>query len=528
MSSDSDDIPIRPRRSLTTSSRLPGANAQGGQVGPAQQRIQTGSSSGLEAESEDVDLAEAQASPDSDSEPTQGEQENTRSAKALEEESDADSTNQESEMNQTEADSQESEISQDEADSQEDEIVAEPETQHVYPVFRPVTRKQASGGSAPAAPNTFQQELEKGFHFLAEYVREQDLRRIKAKEVKNMDSAAWIKHCVSILASTPTPILAEIMGGNLAKAKIEDRNGIAKILRPHEERLNLSNGKDAPAIYHILLVDKDGNSPSANELTQVIKVLRKYPNKGEWELANKIDQMVGSDAKNRFTTDTAKQGRRRYLCDLDEYKVKEHRVQNLEEFCDALERRIQNIPQADRDKPLEAPLRYFGYGDAFTRTKCHLTHKSSNYIMGLVDAVLSEILFTAIGDGYIDDGGGFSHEPAGSNNWSGQKTTDRQWERAAKWTLKHTPYIQNLELHRKVLEKEANLPQKIAELKADTANLEEQEQETWDELEPQLISRVQDTVEASRTVTGEVNNFVDLWDKLLEETLGHESEESDE
>ncbi|KAF9633876.1 hypothetical protein BFW01_g4771 [Lasiodiplodia theobromae] len=512
--SSEDELAIRPGRSLTTYSRRPGANAQRasastapqrGQAQPAQQGVQNRSSSDIEEDSEEADRGQAWTSPDDESEPSQDEQESGEDLA-----------------------SQRSEAELAEAESQEDDIEPEPETQNVYPIFRPVVRQQASGGYAAAVSNVFQEKLEKGYHFLAEYVREIDLHRIKAKEFQNMDSAAWIKHCVPILAATPAPILTEIMGGNLAKAKIEDRNGVAKILRPHEKRLNLTSGIDAPSIYHILLVDKDGNSPTANELTQVIETLRKYPQKGEWELANKIDRMVGPDVKTKFTTNTAKQGRRRYLCDLNDFAVKEQRKENVEEFCAALERRIQDIPQADRDKPLEAPLRYFGYGNSYTRVSHHLSHINSNYIMGLVDAALSEILFTAIGDGYIDDGGGFSHEPAGSNNWSGQKTTDRQWERAAKWTLKHTPYIQNLELHRKVLEEEANLPQKIAELKADTANLEEQEQETWDELEPQLISRVQDTVEASRTVTGEVNNFVDLWDKLLEETLGHESEESDE
>lgn len=55
------------------------------------------------------------------------------------------------------------------------------------------------------------------------------------------------------------------------------------------------------------------------------------------------------------------------------------------EFCDALERRMEDVD--DKTVPLPRPLQNFGYSkDAGERIQNHLTHKSSNYIMGLTEA----------------------------------------------------------------------------------------------------------------------------------------------
>lgn len=110
MSSD-DELPIRPGRSLTTYSRRPGANAQRasasttlqcGQAQPAQQRIQTRSSSDIEGDSEEIDALQVRASSDYESG-----QDHTRPVEDSDEEFSEDFASQRPEAELAEAESEE-------------------------------------------------------------------------------------------------------------------------------------------------------------------------------------------------------------------------------------------------------------------------------------------------------------------------------------------------------------------------------------------------------------------------------------
>lgn len=210
--------------------------------------------------------------------------------------------------------------------------------------------------------------------------------------------------------------------------------------------------------------------------------------------------------------------------------------QQLEEvriFCNALSKRIGEIPKEDRDLPLHAPLRYFGYGDA--------KHRGCNYIMNLVEetcrslfkskayrvhdfvihwcaeienCIWAEVIFTTIGDGYTSHGGGFSHTWAGQNNPSAYGVSHHQWERAAAWTLKHTPVRQNLKLYLKQREEEARLADKLeaiqAELDDTNRTIAVLEQRINERFEPWARQRMQ---EMNRT-TDLINRLMDIWEDL--------------
>ncbi|KAF4313671.1 hypothetical protein GTA08_BOTSDO01445 [Botryosphaeria dothidea] len=243
-----------------------------------------------------------------------------------------------------------SELDEEEArDEQlEDMVEAVPETQ-LLPLFDPDASQPDESLPIGERAKSFRDKLKKGFHFLAEF--QWDLDHDNVPAMRRFDKIEWMRWTVPVLAATPTPILTEIMGGNLAKAKIHDQN-VAKILKTSEERLRLKTGQNAPAIYHLLLVDDEGNSPTANELSKVVDTIERYEMLAHSTLADEIDSVMGQQYDMAKSTD----GYRKYI--PGSQQLEEVRI-----FCNALSKRIGEISKEDRDLPLHAPLRYFGYGD---------------------------------------------------------------------------------------------------------------------------------------------------------------------
>ncbi|KAF4313672.1 hypothetical protein GTA08_BOTSDO01444 [Botryosphaeria dothidea] len=128
--------------------------------------------------------------------------------------------------------------------------------------------------------------------------------------------------------------------------------------------------------------------------------------------------------------------------------------------------------------------------------------------------IWAEVIFTTIGDGYTSHGGGFGHTWAGQNNSSAYGVSHHQWERAAAWTLKHTPVRQNLKLYLKQREEEARLADKLETTQAglDDANREivDLEQNIRERLEPWAQQRMQEMDEA----TDLINGLMDVWEDL--------------
>lgn len=180
-----------------------------------------------------------------------------------------------------------SELDEEEARDEQLEYMIEavPETQ-LLPLFDPDASQPDESLPIGERAKSFRDKLKKGFHFLAEF--QWELNHDNVPAMRRFDKIEWIRWTVPVLAATPTPILTEIIGGNLAKAKIHDQN-VAKILKTSEERLRLKTGQNAPAIYHLLLVDDEGNSPTANELSKVVDTIERYEKLAHSTLADEID-----------------------------------------------------------------------------------------------------------------------------------------------------------------------------------------------------------------------------------------------
>ncbi|KAH7038479.1 hypothetical protein B0J12DRAFT_544525, partial [Macrophomina phaseolina] len=230
-----------------------------------------------------------------------------------------------------------------------------------------------------------------------------------------------------------------------------------------------------PAIYNLVLVDRRGYSPTANELQKVCDVMLDYvwpPQTGQHaEIAHAIDREVLADSDAALP----ELGPRKYLR-TNRYAVSAVRQVKVDRFIAGLRQRINDIEEEDRDQPLTHPLQHFGWSqDSSVRIQHHLNHEQSNYIMGLTEAVCrylyrkrelqrkyvldaypivflaepehaiaAEVLLTCLGDGYTNRGGEFAHQSAGESNYSAETIPSRTWENQARFVLESSPYVENM------------------------------------------------------------------------------------
>jgi hypothetical protein len=135
-------------------------------------------------------------------------------------------------------------------------------------------------------------------------------------------------------------------------------------------------------------------------------------------------------------------------------------------------------------KSLKHPLIEVGYSNRpQARLKKHTSHSSTNYAGYLAESVatvlfdrgslkklyemkqfiifichaqshdaLSGIVLTRPAEGYMGNGGGFTHDPAGRSNDSALKTPESEWNAYARYTLERSLLRHNLEVDRNRME----------------------------------------------------------------------------
>ena len=158
----------------------------------------------------------------------------------------------------------------------------------------------------------------------------------------------------------------------------------------------------------------------------------------------------------------------------DERYCSAHAIQTMA-FVEAFRERIAKLDPQDLNEPLAFPLCEVGYSNrSIDRLKAHKAHSSSNYIMNAIEAIfmafkdefsgefsiaqfiiyliwkteqaeIAEIGLTKLAEGYIHNGGGFSHYPAGLSNASAQRTSHREWNDAQLYLANHSVYRKNIE-----------------------------------------------------------------------------------
>jgi hypothetical protein len=90
-----------------------------------------------------------------------------------------------------------------------------------------------------------------------------------------------------IVASIPTPVLREVINGNLS-AKVRSDTSVRDLLRDI-----LGEDPDKPSVYYQQFVDTDGNSPTPNELCTILNHIETYIKGTDHIQARLIDSFKG-------------------------------------------------------------------------------------------------------------------------------------------------------------------------------------------------------------------------------------------
>lgn len=259
----------------------------------------------------------------------------------------------------------------------------------------------------------------------------------RARDQSNTYRGAWLKiKGVYILASMEDRVLKHLVDGDIPKAWCNDpamRESMRSLRRVGDKGI-------APSIYIQYLVDGRGESPTPQQLRNILNHIELYIERISQESHNwamKVDKII-PQGSHLWTAEGAAAGRRRYVDGQDKDKPKdETRVPHVEAFVAAVRLRIKTL---DPDKPLVRPLCEVGFATTpLERLEQHAKHQSSNYLMNLTDstcrilygqrfeikqfvlfhmfepvqAAIGEVLFSRISQCYTTYGGGFSHHAAG-------------------------------------------------------------------------------------------------------------------
>ena len=308
----------------------------------------------------------------------------------------------------------------------------------------------------------FAKAATEGIDRLVECVLEEELRLSKTLRKVPIQHLKTIG--ISIVMSMETAVLDALLRGNLPFLYFTDFQVRRSIQRLWKLR------SSQPSCYGQWLVDANGISPSPEELGSVVKRMRRYitpENPKDIELALQIDRVKTKS----WPMERTRAGVRKYLCSQNmSGQPSLDRIKEVKKFCENLMERLKALPSHKYRVPLAAPLCEIGYSkDSGKRLKAHFAHKSSNYIMCLMEATFeinfpgkyqmfrsvifpiwcaahaatSEIILTRICDGYTTNGGGFSHYLAGLSNASALVVGDHDWRHLTALAVSNTPWVAN-------------------------------------------------------------------------------------
>jgi hypothetical protein len=320
-----------------------------------------------------------------------------------------------------------------------------------------------------------------------------------------------------IIASMFTKVLTELMGGNLPQAIECDPDLKASMLT-----LKNRSGSGHPGIYVRFLVSRRGLSPTPNELRMGIQDLKAYARIYNCTMSDdevkKIETQIGAGEYNGFGSRHL--GARRYLSkDIPKkkYEFSEERIKAVVIFISALEAMLDAIPADEQDKPLRSPLKYVGYAMNCKdrNTHNHDKHSGSNFLMSLFEAIMmarfqqrykmrwwvvalamskdavhgSEMIITALTQGYIETGTGFAHHSAGESVASHKRVIRKDgreqgvdtavWIHLHNWIRENTPYLVNTQIQTEIFEKRS---EELASLRSDIAAFDNQIKENEQEI----------------------------------------------
>ena len=317
-------------------------------------------------------------------------------------------------------------------------------------------------------------------------------------KVRGADKNQFLDTCEEILWSTPNLILQRIIGSDIARAYKRGQSTDDRRLQGLLDR-NWWHAKN-PSIYLQVLVDQvSGNSPTPNELKEIIQELRTYQDPGSEsdDLARSVDGAV----KNIGSVSLGRYRPRQYLTTAK--MGTSARRQILLDFCRALEERLQGVPANKQDQPWGYELAEVGYAkDSRARLDQHRHHESSNWLMNLFESVcfvrygrqrfrmeqfviyfiwapeqasIAEIIFTRLCNAYANEGGGFTYYRPGIQHASALNLNWKTCVKLRQWAIECTPLEFNKNRAAQLAEERSRKKNELEELKSASRKTSEQE-----------------------------------------------------
>ncbi|KAJ8117211.1 hypothetical protein OPT61_g1542 [Boeremia exigua] len=277
-----------------------------------------------------------------------------------------------------------------------------------------------------------------------------------------------VKHtreCALILASAPKIFYAAVEG-NLISRMIQDVELQAEYTdiqqRAHHQ----------PSIYVHLLADHEGKAPTPMQYLKIRDAVQEYVSSGGSEQAHLIDNITSPP----ITLNASMKGHCKYLY-TPHTDRSARRIATLERLCTGITSRCSQIAPHLQNTPLPYPPAEVGYAlHAHKRLAQHRAHRSSNYIMNLVEdicthlfrtkaltqhfvmhqfiiylifrpsqAAIAEIFCSGLLQCWVDGGGGFNAYPAGRSVASERKVCSEEWQQHEVWAREGSPLEERME-----------------------------------------------------------------------------------
>ncbi|KAL8724963.1 MAG: hypothetical protein Q9166_007656 [cf. Caloplaca sp. 2 TL-2023] len=280
---------------------------------------------------------------------------------------------------------------------------------------------------------------------LTEFIvrREVEINQSAMRKIPNAEAYRGI---LAMMVSIDPDLLNAMIEGQIARKAEIIGTSISNRLTSM-----MNDQNPPPSIYQNAICDEEGNSPTPFQWFKILELMHLYidgSKRGD-EFAMAVDQIVHRSDAWPVTNDPFARRLHRYTdehCDVPSSQ----RRRVIRNFTTQLADRLNaEVDRARLHVPLAAPVLEIGFSNGVRkRLRQHRKHRNSNYIMNLAEALFkhqypkmfclkqhiiyncwsadqpwpSEILLTRLGQGYVANGGGFSHYPAGHSN-------GRSWER---------------------------------------------------------------------------------------------------
>ena len=283
--------------------------------------------------------------------------------------------------------------------------------------------------------------------------------------IDTADRISLMRECALILASASFIFIAAVEG-NLVQQILTDAD-LQKDYAALQERAH-----HQPSIYVHFLADERGVAPTPNQYLIICSAVLDYITENGWdELAWSLDNI----SHPQVTKEASAQGHRKYLHTSSRSG---RRVATLQRFCQGAQTRWLETHPALHDTPFSFAPSECGYAkDSHVRLAQHQAHKSSNYVMNLVEdictylhdtgvfdqhfhmhqfiiylifrpsqAAVAEILCSSLLQVWIENGGGFNAYPAGRSVATAQKVSAGEWAEHEQWTIQTSLVMENMGL----------------------------------------------------------------------------------